>query len=132
VPPPRRQVGVYIYPYLAPGVGTPAIVGEPQAETNGVYYIKGGDFRDELVDAEINNFELHSVDELVDELEMDKFILRIPTSEVEIYRRNQIQMYKQRKAPSKPKPKPMPKTEALKPAKHGDVAAKLYLFLHAL
>lgn len=77
--------------------------GPEEPDTDGVYYIKGGDFRNELVEAKINKFELHSVDELVDELEVDKFILHIPPVEVENYRRNQIQMYKERKASSKPK-----------------------------
>lgn len=98
----------------------PEIEGEPKAETNGIYYIKGGDFRHELEGAKINKFELHSVDELVDELEVDKFILHIPASEVEIYRRGQIQMYKQRKAANKSKS--MSIKEAPKPSKNGDVA----------
>lgn len=97
---------------------------ETKADTGGVYYIKGGDFRNELVEAKISKFQLHSVDELVDELEVDKFILHIPTTEVVNYHRDQIQMYKERKASSKPKSMPSASNGGRKLSNTRDVAVK--------
>lgn len=62
---------------------------KPSKEINdgGVFYIKGGEFRQELSDAHINRYDLHSINQLIPALETDKFVLHIPTEEVQAFHR---------------------------------------------
>jgi 16S rRNA (guanine527-N7)-methyltransferase len=49
---------------------------------NGLYYIKGGDFREELARTGINHAHLLPVERLIDGIQSDKFVLHIPSNEL--------------------------------------------------
>jgi 16S rRNA (guanine527-N7)-methyltransferase len=53
----------------------------------GVFYIKGGDFVQELNEAHIQYYQLHAIETLVPTLGSDKFILHIPTEDVQAFHR---------------------------------------------
>ncbi len=61
-----------------------------EENAGGVFYIKGGDFRQELSDAHIKQYRLHPINQLVPTLETDKFVLHIPTEEVQSFHRRLI------------------------------------------
>lgn len=58
-------------------------------KTGGVFYIKGGDFLQELSGAHIKQYQLHPINQLVPTLDTDKFVLHIPTEEVQAFHRRQ-------------------------------------------
>ena len=51
---------------------------------NGLLYLKGGDFTNELIDAKINpkSVQLYPVSELIPGLQSEKFLLYIPSEEI--------------------------------------------------
>lgn len=61
-----------------------------EENVGGVFYIKGGDFRQELSDANIKQYQLHPINQLVPTLETDKFVLHIPTEEVQFFHRRLV------------------------------------------
>lgn len=52
--------------------------------SNGLLYLKGGEFSAELKEAEINTYSLRSVQDLLN-IESDKYILYIPSHEIKIF-----------------------------------------------
>lgn len=57
----------------------------------GLYYLKGGDFTQEIVDAEVKEYNLNPINQLIPNLETDKFVLFIPQHEIDsFYNRMQL------------------------------------------
>ena len=51
----------------------------------GLLYLKGGDFRNELIEAKVDLYSLHRVCELIPNLQSDKYVLYIPPTEVSAF-----------------------------------------------
>jgi hypothetical protein len=63
----------------------------------GLYYLKGGDFLSELTtDAQVSEYALHEVRNLVPNLQTDKNVLFIPQSEIAAFRARQTKHHPSR------------------------------------
>ena len=63
--------------------------------SSGLLYLKGGDFTEELQEAEINtkSIQLHPVTELIPGLSSDKFVLYIPAADIrEFHMRKMLEL----------------------------------------
>jgi len=65
--------------------------------TGGVFYLKGGDFTQELSDARIEEYQLHAINKLVPTSDSDKYVLHIPTEEVQGYHRRLLRSQPQKR-----------------------------------
>lgn len=65
--------------------------------TGGVFYIKGGDFTQELSDARIEEYQLHAINKLVPTSDSDKLVLHIPTEEVQGFHRRLLRSQPQKR-----------------------------------
>ena len=72
--------------------------------SSGLLYLKGGDFTDELSEAKINpsSVQLFPVNELVQGLQSEKFVLYIPAHEISnFYNRKQLEAIKLKESKKK-------------------------------